>query len=438
MRATYAVRRGRRYARRAAVLVSVALAVAATGHAARLSGQPPARDIRVILLTPRDNTATPGAADLAFATLAASVTDTLVVAAYGLDRPMVVVALVEAQARLDAPGAVRIVEHVPTAAPGSQGGGVPVNPLATAGISVTQRTGSTLMHDKFAVFGRHIVWTGSLNFTPQAFTRNFENVVVITSTALADAYRAEFDLMHQQRRFSTSKPTREPVHVTTDAGEVVAAFGPNGGAEALIISEIQAARTSIDVAAHELTRLSLARPLATAAAGGIRVRVLYDDGHQQAASAAAVALLCAAGAIVVEENVTGTLHHKYAIIDSPLAVTATPAFDAKPAVDGEPVVITGSANWTGNGMERNDENVVAIHSAEIAAIFARDFDALMDGRVVDLCPHVDDPLVKVFLPFLANAADTSIASDRAARITAAEGHLQSDRAIAPAHRATSR
>lgn len=345
------------------MVVTVALATA--GHAVRLDAQSPARDVRVILLTPRPSPASPGEADRAFATLAAGVTDTLVLAAYGLDRTPVVEALIAAQARLGTPGAVRVVVDN-----GTQGAA-----LAANGISVTARVGGALMHDKFAVFGRRVVWTGSANATTTSLARSFENVVIITSTTLADAYRAEFDLMHARKLFSTRKPPRTPVHAVTDAGEVDAAFSPSGGAEALIVHHLDAARSSIDVAANELTRVELAHPLATAAARGVQVRVLYDDGHQATDSRSAQALLCAAGASVLEEKATGTLHHKVAIIDRP----DTTGGAEPPPPANRPVVLTGSANWTDRGLERNDENVVAIQSAEIAAVFGRNFDALWAG-----------------------------------------------------------
>jgi len=249
------------------------------------------------------------------------------------------------------------------------------------------------MHDKFAVFGRHVVWTGSANFTDDGFARNFENIVIITSTELADGYRGEFDRMHRQRQFSTGKPTRQPLHVTTGDGVVQVAFSPNGGAEALIIDHLAAARTSVDVAAHEFTRTELAHALATAAVGGASVRVLYDDGHQRGDSVSAKVSLCIAGALVVEEESRGTLHHKYAIIDWPTADGAPIESDG-----GRPVVITGSANWTGNGMTKNDENVMAVHNATVAARFASDFEQLWDGPVYEQCRTF------TLLPFVANAA----------------------------------
>ena len=55
-------------------------------------------------------------------------------------------------------------------------------------------------------------------------------------------------------------------------------------------------------------------------------------------------------------------------------------------IDGK-VVVTGSANWSGNGMWRNDENVVIIESGEVAG----------EGDIAMVCNyrlHGED----VFLP----------------------------------------
>jgi hypothetical protein len=54
------------------------------------------------------------------------------------------------------------------------------------------------------------------------------------------------------------------------------------------------------------------------------------------------------------------LHHKYAIVD---------AFD----VNSDPMVITGSFNWSNSATFRNDENTVIVHDATIANIYFQEF-----------------------------------------------------------------
>ena len=57
----------------------------------------------------------------------------------------------------------------------------------------------------------------------------------------------------------------------------------------------------------------------------------------------------------------GLLHHKYAIIDE--------------GTGGDPLVITGSHNWTSAAETVNDENTLAIHDATVANLFYQEWNA---------------------------------------------------------------
>lgn len=65
-------------------------------------------------------------------------------------------------------------------------------------ISYTAKTGKpvkALMHDKFCVFGDHLVWTGSFNFTYTAESHNAENVVTVDNPQIAKKYLEHFNEM---------------------------------------------------------------------------------------------------------------------------------------------------------------------------------------------------------------------------------------------------
>jgi len=64
--------------------------------------------------------------------------------------------------------------------------------LVDAGIPVGVEHENGLLHDKFAVIDSVIVITGSYNWTDNADTNNFENIVFITCPEIAQAYRHEF------------------------------------------------------------------------------------------------------------------------------------------------------------------------------------------------------------------------------------------------------
>ena len=63
--------------------------------------------------------------------------------------------------------------------------------------------------------------------------------------------------------------------------------------------------------------------------------------------------LQANGVQVYHHNISPDLHHKYAIVDH-----ASPAND--------PVVITGSHNWSSSAENVNDENTVIVHDPRVA------------------------------------------------------------------------
>lgn len=65
--------------------------------------------------------------------------------------------------------------------------------LIESGIEVRFDSVSGLMHNKFAVIDRRLVITGSYNWTAGAEERNFENLLVIRSSPIAERYAEEFD-----------------------------------------------------------------------------------------------------------------------------------------------------------------------------------------------------------------------------------------------------
>ena len=71
-----------------------------------------------------------------------------------------------------------------------------------------------------------------------------------------------------------------------------------------------------------------------------------------------------AGVQVYAHNVSPDLHHKYAIVDH-----------ASPNLD--PVVITGSHNWSSSAENVNDENTVIVHDARIANLYHQEFRGML-------------------------------------------------------------
>ncbi|HMD99117.1 MAG TPA: phospholipase D-like domain-containing protein [Terriglobia bacterium] len=74
--------------------------------------------------------------------------------------------------------------------------------LRSKGIAVRLSGGfrgeRSIMHDKFAVFDGQTVETGSFNWTSSAERYNFENLIFISSPAVADSYEAAFRRIWEQ------------------------------------------------------------------------------------------------------------------------------------------------------------------------------------------------------------------------------------------------
>jgi len=77
-----------------------------------------------------------------------------------------------------------------------------VSYLRSKGIAVRLSGGfhgaRSIMHNKFAVFDGQTVETGSFNWTSSADRYNFENLIFISSPAVADRYEAGFRRIWEQ------------------------------------------------------------------------------------------------------------------------------------------------------------------------------------------------------------------------------------------------
>jgi phosphatidylserine/phosphatidylglycerophosphate/cardiolipin synthase-like enzyme len=329
----------------------------------------------------------PVAADGMFAALAGQAASSIDVALYDFDRASVRDALIAARNR---GVTVRVVGDDdgsvdPQYAPFYQS-------MLSNGIAVITDTHSSLMHNKFAVFDGRTTWTGSANFTDTGFTRNGENVVVITSTVVANIYATEFAEMFGGK-FHGAKTDNTLHSATVDGSAVEVAFAPTDGIENRIIAALNSAESSVRVAMFTFTSAPLAQALIAAKNRGVAVEVLLDgtaDGSQFSQRDP----LCAAGVTVRVEDWAGKLHDKYAVVDAGTA--------------SDPLILTGSTNWTNNAVTSNDENLLIVHNADLAGAFASDFGrlraAIGAGAFGCNLPPTQAPQPRVYLPVLLSAS----------------------------------
>jgi phosphatidylserine/phosphatidylglycerophosphate/cardiolipin synthase-like enzyme len=227
--------------------------------------------------------------------------------------------------------------------------------LLEAQVHVVFDDGEPFMHDKFVVIDEQQVWTGSWNLTDNCTYRNNNNIVVVDSKLLAENYTVEFEEMFVDGKFGVLSPDNTP-HPTLDiAGvQVENFFEAEGNARARIIKLLEGAKSSIDVMAFVFTDDDIASAIIARHRAGVRVRIVTETRNVDG-DGSDVAAFQKAGIDILPDGNSYMMHHKVIVIDND-------------------VVVTGSYNFSSNAANDNDENVLILHSAEIAGQYLEEFE----------------------------------------------------------------
>jgi phosphatidylserine/phosphatidylglycerophosphate/cardiolipin synthase-like enzyme len=137
---------------------------------------------------------------------------------------------------------------------------------------------------------------------------------------------------------------------------VETAFSPDHGATELVVHTIEAAKTSIRVAAYSFTSKPIAEALVKAKKSGIDVRVVVDKSNATARYTAATFL--------ANQGVPVRVDYRYAIMHDKFIV-----------VDGA-TVETGSFNLTSAAESKNAENVIVLHDPAVAQRYGQEWERL--------------------------------------------------------------
>jgi phosphatidylserine/phosphatidylglycerophosphate/cardiolipin synthase-like enzyme len=226
--------------------------------------------------------------------------------------------------------------------------------LERAGVRVKDDGRGALMHNKFWIFDDQIVWTGSTNITANGNFRNNNNVLVMYSPVLADIYEREFDEMWAGEFGPRSPSTVYDQAAVIDGTPVQVLFGSEDEVAGRLATLVDSARSSIRFMAFSFTHDQLGDAVLDRARAGVDVKGIFERRGSKTEYSEMPILYCA-GLPVRQDGNPGTLHHKVFVID-------------------DEIVITGSFNFSNNADESNDENVVIVTNADIAARYLREFE----------------------------------------------------------------
>lgn len=242
------------------------------------------------------------------------------------------------------------------------------------GPSGSERTG--IMHNKFILFDTEsadpnepLVWTGSTNLTDGQVNLDANNVIILQDQSLARTYKIEFEEMWGstgstpdagKARFGFNKKNNTPHELMVAGKRVECYFSPTDGVNSRIVQTINTTDNDLSIATMLITRTEMADAIAAQKTAGAAVNVITNTEGNNSTVVNSI-LTAALGTHYTFDDVSsGILHHKYMIVDQ----------DA-PASD--PILFTGSHNWSAAADNDNDENTLIVHDATIANIYYQNF-----------------------------------------------------------------
>jgi phosphatidylserine/phosphatidylglycerophosphate/cardiolipin synthase-like enzyme len=237
--------------------------------------------------------------------------------------------------------------------------------LEAAGIEVRSDTRSALMHNKFWIFDRQIVWTGSTNITENGIFDQNNNALVIHSPEVAAIYETEFQEMWNGEFGPRSPSQILDQSANINGSQILVIFTSEDGAlETAIVPFVLGAQSSVYFMAFSFTDYPLAAAMIQRRNNGVEVAGVFEAFGSTTDAAELRTLFC--GNVPVRQDGNGGfLHHKVIIVD-------------------ERYVITGSMNFSTNAETSNDENVIIIDNMEMARLYINEFERVWSiGKEVD-------------------------------------------------------
>jgi phosphatidylserine/phosphatidylglycerophosphate/cardiolipin synthase-like enzyme/DNA/RNA endonuclease YhcR with UshA esterase domain len=255
---------------------------------------------------------------------------------------------------------------------------------ATLGFRFIRKPADELMHNKFFIVDagdaqKSWVSTGSTNLTTNQLFTDYNNMIWIQDQGLAKTFTVEFEEMWgsstatpniTKGKFGALKSSDTPQKVTLGNGKKVDVhFSPSDGTSKAIFTAISTADNDVEAALLLVTFFDLGTALNNSRIRGADTRVLVHN--DTVGTSAQLRFLLGNGGKVKLFPGTDIFHHKYCIIDGKKA-------------DSNPILITGSHNWSNTAETRNDENTLFIYDAAIANLYLQEFEARWKTTISDV------------------------------------------------------
>nr|WP_294862279.1 phospholipase D-like domain-containing protein [uncultured Fluviicola sp.] len=265
-------------------------------------------------------------------------------------------------------------------------------------LSTPQGSDYTIMHNKIVIMDANVsnpnqpvVWTGSTNFTEGQLNDDANNVIIFQDQSLARGYKMEFDEMWGDSsqtsqpnmtlsKFGQFKTDNTPHEYIIGGKRVESYFSPSDQVNTQILNTIATADDDLHFAVMVITRSDLAYAIRDR----IQQQTLDAKGIIDDASTSATPygiLSPPMGQNLAVNGHNWIFHHKYIIID-------------ESNTSSDPIVLTGSHNWSNGADQKNDENTVIVHDASIANQYYQEFMGRWCERNGTVCSLGLDEAIK--------------------------------------------
>ena len=157
--------------------------------------------------------------------------------------------------------------------------------------------------------------------------------------------------------FGANKLNNTPHHFIVNGDLMEIYFSPSDNTTFNIIEALETADDEINFGLLVFTQNNLGSALVDLYNNGINVNGIIEQINSQGSE---YQFLLDEGIDVREHDITNIFHHKYAIIDQNIP-------------SSDPIIITGSHNWSAAAESNNDENTIIYHNANIANQYFQEF-----------------------------------------------------------------
>jgi phosphatidylserine/phosphatidylglycerophosphate/cardiolipin synthase-like enzyme len=240
----------------------------------------------------------------------------------------------------------------------------------------TPPTREGIMHNKFIVVDAEAanankpeVLTGSLNFTDENINDYANNILIIQDQTMARAFTMEFEEM-LNGVYGAAKKDNTPKEFRIGGKRVELYMSPTDKVNDIILKEINNANNNIFINTMLITRPNMGTAIANAhtrlGAGKVWAVIGEESGDVGASVFQTIGGALGSQARIWDNGsnpLPYLIPHKTLVVDH--------------GTNSDPIVLTGSHNWSNSANTTNDENTLIIHDGDMTNIYYQEARARM-------------------------------------------------------------